>query len=34
VIISFLAFLENLSRHLALNGGVGIAKFILKNLKD
>ncbi len=28
------AFLENLSRHLALNGGVGIAQFILKNLKD
>jgi len=27
-------FLENLSRHLALNGGVGIAQFILKNLKD
>ena len=28
------AFLENLSRHLALNGGVGITQFILKNLKD
>ncbi len=28
------AFLENLSRHLALNGGVGIAQFSLKNLKD
>jgi len=28
------AFLENLSKHLALNGGVGIAQFIFKNLKD
>jgi len=28
------AFLENLSRHLVLNGGVGIAQVILKNLKD
>jgi len=28
------AFLENLSRHLAHNGGVGIAQFILRNLKD
>ena len=30
----YYAFSENLSRHLALNGGVGIAQFILKNLKD
>ncbi|WP_029551694.1 rod-binding protein [Thermocrinis jamiesonii] len=27
-------FLENLSRHLAQSGGIGIAQFILGNLND
>ncbi|WP_448588021.1 rod-binding protein [Thermocrinis sp.] len=27
-------FLEKLSKHMALNGGIGIADFVLRNLRD